>query len=138
MPIGAIGGAVAGGAALLDNKNARQSRETSERQRDESQAFIEQQIAKSRGDLFKFFPQGQESRRLGAQAGLDLISQSMPQQIESFQGGNVAAQNMLIQGLPHQQNAILGRPSNFNPQAVQLGGGLNVPQLPEQIQIGAE
>jgi hypothetical protein len=137
MPIGAaVSGAVVGvGAAVSDNRNAKRSRDSAERQREESQAFIEKNIKQARGDLFKLLPQAQESRRLGAQAGMDLLGQTIPQQIESFQGGNVAAQNMLIQGLPQQQNAILGRGTSFNPQAVQLGGGINMPQLPNQVQI---
>lgn len=144
MPIGAgatilgsaaIGAVSSGLAARADTKSAKRSVQSAERQRDESQAFIEKNIKQARGDLFKLYPQAQESRRLGVQAGMDLLGQAIPQQLKAFQGGNVAAQNMLIQGLPQQQNAILGRGVSFNPQAVQLGGGINMPQLPQPTQM---
>jgi len=126
-----IAGAVGSiGAAAIDNQSAKRSVRSAERQRAESQRFIEKNIKQARGDLFQLFPQAQESRRAGAQAGLDLMAQTIPQQINSFQGGNVAAQNALIQGLPQQQNALLGRRVTLDQQPVRLGGGLTVPQLP--------
>jgi hypothetical protein len=141
MPVGATIAAttVAAGSAVADNRNAKKSIKSQERQREDSQAFIERQIERARGDLFKLYPDAQRSRRLGAQAGLNLLGQSIPKQIEAFQGGNVAAQNMLMQGLPQAQNAILGRGTAFNPQSIRLGGEITIPTLPDPIEItGAE
>ena len=71
----------------------------------------------------------------GFQGALDIFGQSVPQQLEAFQGGNVAAQNALLAGLPQQQAAILGQ--QLNPNALQptiLGGfdpSMFQTQLPE-------
>jgi hypothetical protein len=119
---------ITGGAALLgfgaaksDRDAAERSAETAQRQRQESQDFIEKTIKQARGDLFKLFPSAQESLQTGIQAGLDVFNQAIPAQLQAFQGGNVGAQNQLIQGLSQQQNAILGQPIDFNPQALELG-----------------
>lgn len=130
-----LGAGATVGAAAIDAKSAKNSVKSAERQRAESQAFIEKNIQQARGDLFRLFPQAQESRRAGAQAGLDLFSQSIPAQMNAFQDGNVAAQNTLIQGLPQVQNALLGNRVTLNQQPVRLGDygvGLagNAPQLP--------
>lgn len=137
MPVGIGLGAAAVFASKSDRKSAKESVKSQERQREESQQFIKDQVEQARGDLFRLFPQAQESRRLGAQAGLDLFGEVIPQQLQAFQGGNVAAQEALIQGLPQFQNAILGQPTNLNFQPVQLGGELNVPNLPPGINLNA-
>lgn len=139
MPTVAAWGVAALGAhgAREDRESAEEISDTSKRQRSESQQFIEDQVEQARGDLFKLFPQAQESRRLGAQAGLDLFGEVIPQQLEAFQGGNVAAQQQLIQGLPQFQNAILGQPTNLNFQPTQLGAEFNVPQLPAGVPFNA-
>lgn len=129
-----IGGAlVAGAAARKDRKSAEKANETAERQRDESIAFIREQTERARGDIFKLFPEAQESRRQGIQTGLDIFRQTIPLQQQLFQQGNIGAQQALIQGFPSVQNAILGRPVDFDPQAVTVGQGLgfDVPQAPE-------
>lgn len=140
MPVGAAiaGTVVAGGAAIADTRSARRATESAERQREESQAFIESQIKQARGDLFKLFPQAQESRRLGAQAGLDLIAQTVPQQLGAFQQGNVAAQQTAVSGFEQQMNAILGQPIQTDFQPVRIGADFQVPQLPAPVPIGAE
>lgn len=121
----ATGLAIAGtGATLLgarsDRKQADKNMRSAERQRAESQKFIEESVNKARGDLFKLFPAAQESRNQGLQAGIDLYKQSIPQQLGAFTQGNMAAQNALIQGLPAMQAAIMGQPMNYNPQAQQV------------------
>ena len=125
---------IGAGAGLLaaneDRKTARSSIRSAERQRDASQAFIREQIAQGREDLFRLFSASQDSRRLGVNAGLDLVRQNFPQQLGAFQQGNVGAQQTLINALPQIQNAILGRPVDLNMQPVQLGGELIIPQLP--------
>lgn len=134
-----IAGAVAsGGAAIADTVSAQRSVKSAERQREESQAFIESQIKQARGDLFKLFPEAQESRRAGAQAGLDLIQQSVPQQLGAFQQGNIGAQQITAAGFPQQMNAILGQPINTSFQPVRINTDFQVPQLPGALPIGAE
>ena len=76
--LGGVGTVLGVGSAIGDNNSAKRSVRSAERQRAESQAFIEKNIKQARGDLFKLFPQAQGSRRAGAQAGLDLMAQSIP------------------------------------------------------------
>lgn len=126
---------VAGGlgyaAAGQDRKSVEKSTESAERQRAESIAFIDKSIKQARGDLFKLFPSTQRSMTTGFQGGLDVFNQAFPQQLQAFQGGNVAAQNQLIAGLQPQRAAILGQDINFNPQATQLQTPVLQGTLPE-------
>jgi hypothetical protein len=107
-------------AARQDRKSVEKANESAERQRAESIAFIDKSIKQARGDLFKLFPSAQKSMATGFQGSLDVFNQAFPQQLQAFQGGNVAAQNQLIAGLQPQRAAILGQDINFNPQATQL------------------
>jgi len=133
-----IAGAVAsGGAAYLDRKSQKDAVKSAQRQKEASQAFIEKQIAQARSDIFKLFPSAQESRKQGLQAGLDLYKQAYPAMMNTFQQGNVGAQQALITGLPQIQNAILGNQvdlSGLKPVSLQQPQGLALPQaLPQSI-----
>lgn len=90
---------------------------------EQSQEYIRENIAQARGDVMGIFPQARESARSGFQSALDVFAQSIPQQANLFQQGNVGAQQMLSQGLPQMQNAILGLPTNLSfaqPQQLQM------------------
>lgn len=150
MAISTAAALIAGGTAILgiaasraDRKSAERSVESQERQRAEAQAFIEKSIKQARGDLFKLFPSAQKSLQTGIQAGLDIFKQSIPQQFQSFQQGNIAAQRQLIGGLQPQQAAILGQPINFDPQVTQLqlpqtGGIPDVPDFGSISDLGLQ
>lgn len=115
----AAGAALAGAVGDRNNRKAADSQ--SRQQRAQSLAFIEKMLSQSRGDLFSLFPQAQQNRQQGFLAGLDIQRQAFPQMINSFQQGNVGAQNALLAGLPQMQNAILGRPVDISGmQAMQL------------------
>ena len=135
MPVAVVAGVVGTVAAIDQRNQVKRANKNARKQRDESQAFIEKSIKQARGDLFKLFPAAQESRRRGAEAGLDLFRESIPQQLGAFRGGNIAAQETLIQGLPQIQNAILGRPLDLNFQPRTIQGDLTVPQLPDAVRI---
>lgn len=117
-----IGSTVAGiGGAVSDSKSQSKATKSMEKQRAASQKFIEDQIKQARSDIFKLFPAAQESRQQGLESGLSLFSQAYPQMMNTFQQGNVGAQQALIQGLPQIQNSILGNPGSSMPmQPVQL------------------
>lgn len=88
----------------------------------------------SRGLLPDLFGQAQDSRRSGLQGALDVFGESIPLQAQTAQGGNVAAQETLLAGLPQIQNAILGRPTDLSGlQPTRLPFELNFSnaQLPE-------
>lgn len=129
-----IAGAVAsGGAAILDSKSQRDSVKSAERQKAASQAYIDKAIKDARSDIFKLYPAAQQSRQQGLQSGLDLFRQAYPAMTQAFQGGNVAAQNQLLAGLPQMNNAILGRPVNLGGlQSIALQQpNFQIPQAPQ-------
>jgi hypothetical protein len=67
------------------------------------QAFIEEQAAQARGDVFNLFPGAQQVRQEGFQGALDVFGQTIPQQL-----------GLLQAGLPQQINAILGKPLDLS------------------------
>lgn len=68
----------------------------------------------ARGDVMSLFPQARESLSGGFQSALDVFGQALPQQAQVFQGGNVAAQQTLIDAFPQIQNALLGNQVNMS------------------------
>jgi len=96
--VGAIAGDKASGDALDAQSDAA----------DKSAAQLAAAQAQARGDLFKLFPAAQQNAQQGYQGALDVFNQTLPQQSDIYQQGNVAAQNQLINAMPQYQNAILG------------------------------
>lgn len=133
--------AVAGSSAYAanrDSKNAKASVKSQERQKAQSQAFIESQMKQTRGELFKLYPSIQDSQQKGLAAGLDMYKQMVPMQLNSFRQGNMGAQKMVAGALPQIQNAILGRRvdlSGIQPVALDAPQ-FQVPQAPQFQGIG--
>lgn len=124
--------------ASKDASSQKKALKQQEAQRAASQAFIEKQIAQARSDIFKLFPSAQESRQKGLEAGLQLYQQAYPAMMNTFQQGNVGAQQALIAGLPQMQNALLSGAvdmSAFKPVSIQQPQGLSLPQnvMPKNI-----
>jgi hypothetical protein len=119
-----VAAAVAGTAVLgaVSSRNAtKKSISASERAGERSNQQLQASTQQARGDLFKLFPASQQNMQQGYQGALDVFSQALPQQAQTFQDGNVAAQNQLLAGLPQFQNAILGNPvDNSQFQATRL------------------
>ncbi len=133
-----IAGGVAAAGAIGDRNNRKASDSQSKQQRAESLAFINKMLSQSRGDLFSLFPQAQQNRQQGFLAGVDLQNQAYPQIMNSFQQGNVGAQNALLAGLPQMQNAILGRPvdnSGLQARQLQTQQPFTMPQYNPQFQM---
>ena len=117
--------AVMAGGALLSNRSTRrgQDRAASAQTAGQEAAVqaMERATARARGDAIPLFESGTRNALAGFQGALDVFGQSIPQQMQSFQQGNVGAQNALRQGLAQQQNAILGNPfSNAGIQTQQF------------------
>ena len=127
---------IAGGTSLLAAKSDADSRsdatDAAMQQRKASQDFIQKQIDQARADIFKLYPSAQESQQKGLQAGLSLYQQALPQMLNTFQQGNMGAQNALLAGLPQMNNAILGNKvdySGLQPVQLQQPQAPNVPQM---------
>ena len=117
--------AAIGGAALVGGISSRnatnKSISASERAGDRASQQLQEATGQARQDLFKLFPAAQQNAQQGFQGALDVFSQALPQQAQTFQDGNVAAQNQLLSGMPQFQNAILGSPvDNSQFQATRL------------------
>lgn len=96
--------------------------------------FIAQQAGAAREDILRLAPASEEARNLGFQGALDVFGQSVPQQLQAFQGGNVGAQRQIAAGTPQAINALLGQPvdlSVLQPQTLDLNTQFAQQQLPE-------
>ena len=100
----------------------------------ETLALIKEQTGVARRDVQKLFGSAQDNLLTGAQSGLDVFGQTIPQQFSTFQQGNVGAQQQLISGLPQVNNALLGLPtdlSSFQPQQINVDTSFAQQQLPQ-------
>ena len=75
--------------------------------------FMERQQTTARTDIKNAMPAQFAALTAGQQAGLDVYGQTMPQQANAFVGGNVAAQNSLLSGMPMYEQAIRGSNVNY-------------------------
>ena len=116
----AIAGAGVLGAVVSRNATNKSVNATAEAGRLASEQ-LSQATQQARGDLFRLFPASQQNAQQGFQGALDVFNQALPQQAQTLQDGNVAAQNQLLAGMPQFQNAILGSPvDNSQFQATRL------------------
>jgi len=67
-----------------------------------------------REELMALLPDMQRMLQEGGQAGVDVLAGALPQQTGAITQGSVGGQAQLLAGLPQIQNAILGRPVDFN------------------------
>ena len=81
---------------------------------EQGQQYTKEAVNQARGDLFKLYPAAQQNSNQGFQAAMDIFGQSVPAQMNAFQGGNVAAQQQLLAGLPQMNNALLGAPIDYS------------------------
>ena len=103
---------------------------------DAAQQWIQQMGEQARGDALALAPGAFQNRMLGGQAALDVMGQTIPQQMDVYQQGNVGAQSALLAGLPQIQNAILGLPVNMGalqPQQLNYDASWAQQTLPEFI-----
>ena len=111
---------------------AKQQAQSIEQGQDITRAAAE----KARADVMSLFPQARQDTLGGFQGALDIFSQTIPQQAQVFQGGNVAAQNTLLAGLPQFQNAIFGNQvdmSGFAPYEAPVNMSFSQAELPQII-----
>ena len=127
-----------GGSALI---GAAASSDSSKRAANTAQNTAGQQMGatataqqKARGDLFNLFPSAEANSQKGYQSALDVFGQFMPQQADTFQQGNMAAQNQILAGMPQAHNALMGGAvdySQFQPAQIDYDPSMFQQQLPE-------
>jgi len=106
------GAAVAG--AVSARKSAKEGIKAQEDQNAANQLFIREQAEIARADVIPLFDAAAQNRIQGFQGALDIFGQTIPQQLQTFQQGNVGAQETLLAGQPQFSNALLGLPIDFN------------------------
>ena len=102
----------------------------------ESQAFTKEMLGQARGDALGLGGAQEANQNMGFQSALDVYGQTIPQQFDTFQQGNMGAQQALLAGMPQFHNAILGMPvdySQFQPQQIQYNTDFAQQQLPQFI-----
>lgn len=123
MPVAAVMGVVAIAGAVSQRNSARSAQRSQERAIAEGRSAVETATSRARSDVNRLFGLAQEQQAAGFGGAQALFGQSLPQQADIFQAGNVAAQQQLISGLPQFQSAILGGPIDFSAfQPTQLQG----------------
>ena len=125
-----------GGLTTLFGDQGRGAQAAQAAENERTREFIRQQAEEARGDIFQLFPSAEENIQRGAQAGLDVLAQSIPEQLGVFSQGNVGAQRALTQGLPQIQAALLGQPIDFGqiqPQQLDFSTLFAQQQLPNFI-----
>jgi hypothetical protein len=117
--------AVAGASVIGAGLNAHSNSQAAKAQARASQSAageVKDATTQARDDLFKLFPASQDALSTGYKGAADMYGQSVPQQANIFQQGNVAAQQQILAGMPQFQNAILGGQvdySQFQPTELQ-------------------
>jgi len=130
--------AAIGGSALIGaysgNKASKDAARASGAASDAQIAETRRATEQARGDLFNLFPAAEANAQKGYQGALDVFGQFMPQQAQTFQQGNVAAQNQILAGMPQAQNALMGGAvdySQFQPTQLNYDPSMFQQQLPE-------
>lgn len=114
MPVAAVM-AVAAIVASRQQSNAQKRAERAQKSGQQSAlAAVTAGALQARSDAIPLFESGLQNRLQGFQGALDIFAQSIPGQIEAFQGGNLNAQNTLLAGLDPQIAAILGGNVNLS------------------------
>ena len=133
----AVGGASLVGA-YAGNKASKDASKTASETTDKQIAATEKAVKQARGDLFNLFPAAEANSQNGYQSALDVFGQFMPQQADTFQQGNMAAQNQILAGMPQQHNALMGGAvdySQFQPTQIDYDPGIFQQQLPQYKSI---
>ena len=134
--VAAIGGSAILGGAVSAWSNKKAS-EASERGNNRAIAATSAATEQARDDINRLFPQAQARGQQGYQQALDVFGQSLPAQMDTFQQGNIGAQQAILSGLPQIQNALMGGNidySGFQPYQTQMPDtGFFNQQLPSTV-----
>lgn len=129
--IGGAGASIWGAAA--DRKQSKKAFEAQTSNNASNAKFLAEKVEKGGKLAETLFNASAQNRILGANRALDIFGQTMPQQISTFQQGNVGAQQQLLAGLPQVQNALLGLPvdlSGLQPTQIDVDTSFTQQQAP--------
>lgn len=109
MPVAAVMAATAVVGAISSRNSSRRAAAAQTRGQDKASQQVTGGVKRAEDAINRLFPQAQQSAQQGFQGAIDVFGQTLPQQANLFQSGNVAAQQALLSGQPQFMNAILGR-----------------------------
>lgn len=101
--------------------------------------FIQGEVQRSEDLVYDLWPDALDNLNMGYQSALDLYGQTIPQQMDVFQQGNVGAQNVLAGSAPQFSNAIMGLPVDYSfmqPTALNYNTDWAQQQLPQFHGVG--
>ncbi len=128
MPWAAAAAVVGAGISAKGQKDA--AKAAKEGQQDAA-GIIAQQAEEAKKMIFQTIPVAERNLALGQQAGLNVLGQAVAPQMQLARGGNIAAQETLLAGLPQQQAALLGRQVDLS--ALQPYAGAEAPAIDYQL-----
>lgn len=108
MPIAAAIGGSALLGAVVNRTAGKKAAKAQRRGQEAALAASKEATDLARSQMIPLFNAASENRQAGFQGALDMFGQTIPAQMQAFQGGNMNAQNTLLAGLDPQMQAILG------------------------------
>jgi len=137
---GMIAAATVGAAAISGGAQYLAADKAADAQKDASSradARIRGATEQARTDVNSLYPQAIARGQQGYQQALDVFGQSLPAQMDTYQQGNIGAQQAILSGLPQIQNALMGGNidySGFQPYQTQMPDtGFFNQQLPSTV-----
>lgn len=98
-----------------------------------TQDFIERITRQAKQEALALFGPGVDASRGGFQSALDIQAQTIPQQFQAFQQGNIDAQNLQAGGMRGFRDAIMGNPidmDSWQPNRIPIDTSFSQQQLP--------
>ena len=105
-------------------------------QNQRNEANIQRAAGQSRQDLQGGYGDAGQALGQGYGQALQMMGQAIPQQMSTFQQGNMGAQQYLLGGMPMYEAALRGRPVNYGSQMpfqVQYDPSFSQQGLPGQV-----
>lgn len=113
MAIGAVVGAAVVGA-YASNKASKRAAKAQDKASNLAASTTKNATTAARMDINRIFPQAQDASQRGFQSAAEVFGKTAPAQAQAFQGGNVAAQQQILAGLPQIQNALMGNQVDYS------------------------
>jgi len=93
-----------------DDKAAKWQREDNR----EAREWMKARTKEARDDAFRLFDQGISASREGAQRGLDILGQTIPERMRLVQQGRQRVQDTMLAGSEMYKRALLGLPTDMS------------------------
>lgn len=126
---GAVAGAVVGGA--ISSRGAKSAAKAGAEGQQAAAAIIAEQTERAREMIFKLVPIGEQNLLTGSQAALNILGQSVGPTMDLQRGGNIAAQETLLAGMPQVEAALRGQPVDYS--QFEVYEGEEVPEIDYEL-----